>query len=150
MKALPPKQAWAARQEDSALAIHRVEAADGTTQFVLAGEFDISAAEYAADAFAAGDAMRAGQLMNASHESLRDLYEVSSAELDVIVELARAQPGCYGARMTGAGFGGCAVALVEATMVNSFSADVARTYQRTTGREGMVFVSRPSAGARLL
>jgi galactokinase len=104
----------------------------------------------AADAFAAADVHCAAQLMNASHESLRELYEVSSAELDAIVEVARAHHGCRGARMTGAGFGGCAVALIDATEVNSFSTDVARAYQRATGREGMVFVSRPSAGARLL
>jgi galactokinase len=88
--------------------------------------------------------------MNASHESLRELYEVSSAELDAIVDLARAHRGCHGARMTGAGFGGCAVALIDAADVNAFSEDVARAYQRATGRDGIVFVSRPSAGARLL
>ena len=104
----------------------------------------------AADAFADGDVERAGQLMNASHESLRELYEVSSAELDIIVDLARAQRRCYGARMTGGGFGGCAIALIDAADVSRFSADVARAYQRATGRDGMVFVSRPSAGARLL
>ncbi len=68
----------------------------------------------AVEAFRAGDLPFAGQLMNASHFSLRDLYEVSSRELNVMAELLRSQPGCYGARLTGAGFGGCCVALMEA------------------------------------
>ena len=55
-----------------------------------------------------------GRLMNASHVSLRDDFEVSSQELDIMVECAHGHEGCYGARMTGAGFGGCAVALVDA------------------------------------
>ncbi|HET7536606.1 MAG TPA: galactokinase, partial [Candidatus Didemnitutus sp.] len=70
--------------------------------------------QQAAVALATGDAKQLGALMNASHESLRVDYEVSCAELDEISALARAQPGCLGARMTGAGFGGCAVALVAA------------------------------------
>ena len=68
----------------------------------------------AAEALATGDAARMGELMNASHASLRDDFEVSSEALDVMVECARATAGCHGARMTGAGFGGCAVALAEA------------------------------------
>ena len=104
----------------------------------------------AADAFAAADVEAAGTLMNASHESLRNLYEVSSPELDTIVDLARAQRSCHGARMTGAGFGGCGVAMIDAADEESFAADVAQAYRRATGRDGSVFISRPSAGARLL
>ncbi|HEX9118738.1 MAG TPA: galactokinase, partial [Anaerolineae bacterium] len=66
----------------------------------------------AAAALRAGDLPAAGKLMDASHASLRDQYEVSSPELDTMVELLRSRPGCYGARLTGAGFGGCAVALM--------------------------------------
>ncbi|HVQ30438.1 MAG TPA: galactokinase, partial [Vicinamibacteria bacterium] len=66
-----------------------------------------------AKAFEIGDLETAGRLMDDSHASLRDLYEVSSPELDVMTELARAHPACHGARLTGAGFGGCAVALVR-------------------------------------
>ena len=58
--------------------------------------------------------------MNDSHFSLRDLYEVSCEELDLVTEIARRQPSCFGARMTGAGFGGCAVALVKADDVDAF------------------------------
>ena len=93
-----------------------------------------------ADAFAAGRLADAGRLMNASHESLRDLYEVSSPELDAIVARAREHRGCFGARLTGAGFGGCAVALVTADAVDDF--------QRHVG--GATFSSRPAGGAHLL
>jgi galactokinase len=104
----------------------------------------------AADAFAAGDIAVAGQLMNASHQSLRDLFEVSSPELDTFVEIARGHPGCAGARMTGAGFGGCAIALVSDADVDSFSAEVADAYRHATNHDGRVFVSRPCAGAQLI
>ena len=67
-----------------------------------------------AHALASADLAAAGQLMNESHRSLRDLYEVSCAELDAVVDAVRRHPACYGARMTGAGFGGCVVALVDA------------------------------------
>lgn len=67
----------------------------------------------AVDAFERGDYQVVGQLMNESHTSLRDDYEVSSEALDVMVDAMRSQPGCLGARLTGAGFGGCAVALVR-------------------------------------
>ena len=104
----------------------------------------------AAEAFSGGDVAGAGRLMNASHASLRDLYEVSSPELDAIVEIARRHPACRGARMTGAGFGGCAVALIDAGGVGPFETDVTAAYRSATARDGNVFVSRPSAGARLL
>ena len=104
----------------------------------------------AADAFSAGNVTDAGRLMNLSHESLRLLYEVSSPELDAFVRSALDHPACLGARMTGAGFGGCAVALVEEAGVASFTDDVAAAYRQATDRDGHVFVSRPSAGARLI
>lgn len=104
----------------------------------------------AAAAFAVQDVAEAGQLMNASHESLRELYEVSSPELDMFVELARSHAACRGARMTGAGFGGCAVALVDSSGVRAFAAQTAAAYRDATSRAGAVFVSRPAAGARLI
>lgn len=73
-----------------------------------------------------------GQLMNASHASLRDDYEVSSHELNVMVESAQTQSGCLGARMTGAGFGGCAVALVQSSELESFVQKIAAEYERAT------------------
>ena len=87
---------------------------------------------------AAGDLARAGRLMNDSHFSLRDLYEVSCEELDLVTEIARRQPSCFGARMTGAGFGGCAVALVKAD-------DVVRLLRRRA--LGLQGEGRPARGA---
>lgn len=103
-----------------------------------------------AAAIAAGDPDAAGRLMNASHESLRDLYEVSSEELDLITSLAREQEGCYGARMSGAGFGGCAVALVATEEAETFMSCVSSRYGAATDGLGAFFISRPSAGARLV
>ena len=103
----------------------------------------------AADALARGDADEVGRLMDASHESLRHDFEVSRRELDAIVAIARAQPGCHGARMTGAGFGGCAVALVARAAAEAFAAEVASRYERVVGLTPAVYVCRPSEGATL-
>jgi galactokinase len=103
-----------------------------------------------ADAFAAGNLERAGRLMMHSHASLRDLYEVSSPELDALVDLAIAQPGCTGARLTGAGFGGCVVALVEAGSVERVMSSVETGYQRQTGRSTTAFMCLPTAGAQVI
>ena len=88
-----------------------------------------------------GDAGTLGELMNDSHASLRDDYEVSRMELDQIVSIAQAQPGCYGARLTGAGFGGCAIALVAEDKVDMFRSKVTRQYRDKTGLESKVYVS---------
>jgi len=101
----------------------------------------------AADAMRSGDADLLGGLMDASHESLRDDFEVSSEALDTIVGIAREQPGCYGARMTGAGFGGCAVALVEAGAAERFASAVRSAYSVRTEREPAVYVTGAAAGA---
>lgn len=101
----------------------------------------------AAAAMHRGDAVRLGELMNASHASLRDDFEVSSSALDAIVNCARQHPGCYGARMTGAGFGGCAVALVAEADVHAFVESVARCYRLATGHEAKSYVTQPSQGA---
>ncbi|MBI2941010.1 MAG: galactokinase [Chloroflexi bacterium] len=86
-----------------------------------------------------GDLARFGQLMNDSHRSLRDLYEVSCPELDALVEAAWSAEGVYGARMTGAGFGGCTVALVQPDAVPAFVEHVGRQYRRRTGRQAAVY-----------
>jgi galactokinase len=101
----------------------------------------------AASALAAGDVDRFGRLMDASHESLRVDYEVSSPALDAIVAAARGAPGCLGARMTGAGFGGCAVALVTAARIEAFVDHTVAAYRAATGREARAYPSRAGAGA---
>ncbi|MGE5125966.1 MAG: galactokinase [Betaproteobacteria bacterium] len=103
-----------------------------------------------AEALTEGDLPLAGRLMNDSHFSLRDLYQVSCEELDLITELARQQPSCYGARMTGAGFGGCAVALVDAAAVEAFTAAVLPAYEATIDLPAALYPCRPAAGARLV
>jgi galactokinase len=104
----------------------------------------------AVTAMRAGDIARLKVLTAESHASLRDDYEVSCPELDILVELALALPTCHGARLTGAGFGGCTVNLVEAPAVETFSRAVASGYQERTGRPAEVHVFEPSTGARIL
>jgi galactokinase len=107
----------------------------------------------AAQAIRASDWPRAGQLMYASHASLRDDFEVSCAELDLIVELARdigESGGMIGCRMTGGGFGGCTVSLVHTDKLESISTQIAKLYRERTGIEPTLFVSRPAAGAKVL
>ncbi|MGQ0560731.1 MAG: galactokinase [Gemmatimonadota bacterium] len=101
----------------------------------------------AADALVNGDVQTLGRLMNESHQSLREDFEVSSAELDGIVEIARAAAGCIGARMTGAGFGGCAVALVESAAASAFVAHVAHAYEQAFGPRPMLYVCTAAPGA---
>ena len=101
----------------------------------------------AAEALRHGDLRSFGRLMNESHTSLRDLYEVSCEELDLMAALAQSQPGCWGARMTGAGFGGCVVALVDMPAVEAFTHNVAAVYKRQTLRTPALYVCQASAGA---
>lgn len=101
----------------------------------------------AAEALRRGDLRAFGRLMNESHTSLRDLYEVSCEELDLMAALAQSQPGCWGARMTGAGFGGCAVALVDLPAVEAFTHNVAALYERQALRTPALYVCQASAGA---
>jgi galactokinase len=89
-----------------------------------------------------------GTLMFDSHRSLRDDYEVSAPELDLLVELAAKHPKLIGARMTGGGFGGCTVNLVHADGVESFRQDIASQYERATGHKPDVFVCTPAEGAQ--
>jgi len=88
-----------------------------------------------------------GKLMNASHESLRDDYEVSCRELDVLAELAWRQPGVLGARMTGAGFGGCTVNLVRQEAADAFAREVQEGYKRALSRHAETYVCQASDGA---
>ncbi len=101
----------------------------------------------AVEAMRRSDVAALGVLINKSHESLRDDYEVSSEALDAMVQSALSQPGCHGARMTGAGFGGCAMALVDGAAVDDFNRAVAAEYRARTGREPAVYVCHPSNGA---
>lgn len=94
-----------------------------------------------------GDLAAMGRLMDASHTSLRDLYEVSGPELDALVEIARSVPGCLGARLTGAGFGGCTVNLVEQHAVSAVAAAIERDYPARTGRTPRVYICRAVDGA---
>jgi galactokinase len=102
--------------------------------------------------FAAGlekrDYRRCGELMYGSHASLRDDYEVSCAELDALVDIARGVEGVYGARMTGGGFGGCIVALCDAAAVEGLTAAIEAEYpKRAGGKEATTFATVASAGA---
>jgi galactokinase len=94
-----------------------------------------------------GDLARFGELMNSSHESLRDDYEVSSKELDALVEIACQQPGVLGARMTGAGFGGCTVNLVRADTALAFAQAVEEGYQQALSLRAETYIFRASDGA---
>ena len=96
-----------------------------------------------------GDITSVGRLMNESHESLKNDYQVSSAELDALVEAQRAIPGVVGARLTGAGFGGCTVSLVRADAITEFCESVSGSYGDAFGRTPKIFVSRPEQGARV-
>jgi galactokinase len=104
----------------------------------------------AAQAMSAGDAEKMGALMNASHISMRDDFEITNDELNIIVELAQSQPGCYGARMTGGGFGGCAVALVQDDAADSFVENTRQNYQEKTGLKPEIYVCKASGGVDVL
>jgi galactokinase len=101
----------------------------------------------AADALGRGDLREMGRLMDRSHKSLRDDYEVSCRELDVMVEIAGDSGGVLGARMTGGGFGGSTVNLVRRDALREFRETIEHEYNRATGRRASVLVSEPGAGA---
>ncbi len=91
-----------------------------------------------------------GELMYASHASLRDDFEVSCKELDVLVDIASKTDGVIGARMTGGGFGGCIVALVQGNKADSISDTICRQYQTQTGVKPSAFMTRPARGAHII
>ena len=101
----------------------------------------------AAQAFQSGEADCFGHLMYRSHASLRDDYEVSCKELDLLVDLAAASPGVYGARLTGGGFGGCTVNLTRADAAVHFKSHIERTYHDATGMTPDVYICEPADGA---
>ena len=98
----------------------------------------------------AGNVQRFGELMNDCHISLRDLYEVSCPELDAMVRIAQSLEGCYGARLTGAGFGGCTVNLVAHEKAEDFARLLAKGYQTETGYQPEIYITHASNGAELL
>jgi galactokinase len=100
----------------------------------------------AASALEQGDLEEFGSLMRRSHESLRDDFEVSCPELDLLVELASGIEGVYGARMTGGGFGGCTVNLVRAEFVKQFEAEVRNRYEQGMGKTPEIYVCAATDG----
>ena len=101
----------------------------------------------AADALSRGDLTRMGALMSASHRSLRDHFQVSCPELDLLVETALAQPGVLGSRMTGGGFGGCTVTLVKKNRIDSFREAVSEKFSGRTRIVAEIFATSASGGA---
>ena len=101
-------------------------------------------------ALQAGDLEKFGRLMNASHVSLEHDYEVTGLELDTLVHTAWEQEGVLGARMTGAGFGGCAIALVGKDAVESFKENVGRKYQEVVGYAPSFYIAEVAGGSRVL
>jgi galactokinase len=103
-----------------------------------------------ASALERNDLAAAGSLMNLSHESLRADFSVSTAALDALVESARSQPGCFGARLTGAGMGGCAVALVGSEAIPDFVDCVRTAYRTATGLKAQLYPSEATNGAEVV
>ncbi|HSN74467.1 MAG TPA: galactokinase [Anaerolineae bacterium] len=104
----------------------------------------------AAEAMQRGDAVELGRLMDASHVSMRDDFEISGPALNIMVECAQGEPGCFGARMTGGGFAGCAVALVDAERAPAFADSVAARYQARANLTPAVYVCSASEGASIV
>ncbi|MBN2158931.1 MAG: galactokinase [Spirochaetes bacterium] len=104
----------------------------------------------AAEALRTGDIARFGRLLGESHRSLQDDYEVTGPELDALVDAATRSPGCAGARMTGAGFGGCAIALVRGRDLDAFREETGARYRRATGLVADFYESAIEDGVREL
>ncbi len=104
----------------------------------------------AADALKGGRLEEFGKLMYASHASMRDDFEISCDELDVIVEIAGDCEGVYGARMTGGGFGGCAIILVRKDRAGAITETVTKGFERRFGRKCPIFATRAAEGARVV
>ena len=109
---------------------------------------EIARVAAAVEALRADDFAALGELMGESHRSLRDDYEVSSPQLDLLVGLATAQDYVLGARLTGAGFGGCTVNIVRADAVDAFDRDVIAPYRERTGLPAEMYVTSPQDGLR--
>ncbi len=100
----------------------------------------------AAEAMKSGDVLTLGKLLNASHKSLKELYEVTGKELDALAESAQAHPACIGSRMTGAGFGGCTISLVEKDGVESFKESVSAAYREKIGYDCKIYAAEIADG----
>ncbi|MBM3216990.1 galactokinase [Candidatus Poribacteria bacterium] len=131
-------------------ALHRDELPELTAQRCGYVIEETARVEAAVAAFRSGNLDEVGRLMLASHEGLRDGYEVSCPELDALVELAMDVPGVYGARMTGAGFGGCTVALLRESAVEPLRLEIAETYPARTGLTPDCYVCQVDDGARIV
>ena len=107
-------------------------------KLVISENFRVGEAK---DALKAGELYTLGKLMFASHQSLKDFYEVSGKELDCIVDFCKTFPVCIGARMTGAGFGGCAIALVKKKSFENFTEKLTVYYEKQIGYKPEVFAS---------
>jgi galactokinase len=108
---------------------------------------EIERTREAGEAMKRGDSAELGRLMNESHDSLRDDFEVSNAELNAIVDAARKTAGCFGARMTGGGFGGCAIALVSADSAEAFAERVTAEYRCATSLDPKIYICEAASGA---
>jgi galactokinase len=104
----------------------------------------------AAEVMRQGDAAKIGKLMDASHVSMRDDFEISRDEMNTMVEIAQGHPACYGARMTGGGFGGCAVALVRVEDAKTFADVVGAAYAKATGLTPSIYVCHATDGANVI
>lgn len=104
----------------------------------------------AAETLKAGNLAKLGQLLNESHKSLKEDYEVTGIELDTLAESAQKEEGCLGARMTGAGFGGCAIALVHKDKLDSFITKVQSAYEKAIGYKAGFFVCQTGVGVNKL
>lgn len=102
----------------------------------------------ARNALERGDPELLGRLMRESHRSLRDDYEASCSEVDTLVELACEQDGVYGSRITGGGFGGCTISLVQRSQVAEFRRSLAQRYEQATGKKSDIYIFQASDGAR--
>ena len=100
----------------------------------------------ATDAMKSGDMVKLGALLDASHKSLKELYEVTGKELDALAFAAQSHPACLGSRMTGGGFGGCTVSLVKTDGVEDFKKHVLEKYKAATGYDAEVYETRVGDG----
>ena len=101
--------------------------------------YECNRVKLAADAMKRGDLVLLGKLLNESHASLRDKYEVTGKELDALAAAAQSHPDCIGSRMTGAGFGGCTVSLVKRSGLERFKTAIAREYRDKTGYDCKIY-----------
>jgi galactokinase len=104
----------------------------------------------AVECLSKGDAPGMGTLMNASHASMQDDFEITIEEIDSLAEIAQSEAGCLGARMTGGGFGGCVVALVENQSVEPFTKNVLNEYSKRTNLAPKGYVCQPSRGVEVI